>query len=125
MNKISLLGRVGQTPEIKTFSGANGDFKVCNNLSLAVRRDKDNTDWIPLKVKGKTTEILDKYVVKGDLILVDGSLQIESWTDSANNKKSKMVVIVDKIYLLPNEKKSTATVVKTEVVTDYIPDIDF
>lgn len=118
MNSVSLLGRVGQSPEVKTLNGKNGEFKVCNNLSLAVRRDKDNTDWISCKVIGKTAEIVEKYVSKGDLLLIEGSLQVETW-EKDNNKQTKTIVNVNKVHLLP--KKDTSEVAKVEVIKEEIP----
>lgn len=107
MNSVSLMGRVGQPPEVKVIQGGKeGTFKVCNNLSIAVRRNADVTDWVNCKVIGKSAEILEKYVLKGDMIGIDGSLQVESW-EKDGKKNSKLIVSVNRIHLLPNGKDKT------------------
>jgi single-strand DNA-binding protein len=42
------------------------------------------TEWSKIVFNGKLSEIVDKYVKKGDKILVEGKLRTRKWTDQAN-----------------------------------------
>ena len=72
------MGRLGSDPEFKTL---NSGTSVCN-FSLATRRNAEDTDWHKISVFGKAAEIVDKYVKKGDQLLVDGSVQYRSYENN-------------------------------------------
>ena len=82
LNEVKLIGRVGQTPELK------GDITKVVNLSLATtekwKKDgetKEKTEWHRLVFWGKLAEIVAKYVSKGSLIYISGKLVTEKWQD--------------------------------------------
>jgi single-strand DNA-binding protein len=77
--------------------------KVVANLRIAVnRRAKDSPpDWVGLVAWDKTAEIIAEYVHKGDLIGVDATLKIETWTDrQTGEEKSKAVFQIEELTLL-------------------------
>jgi len=92
VNKVILLGRLGQDPELKyTPSGA----AVCN-FSLAtseVWNDKNSgqkqerTEWHRVVVWGKLAELCNQYLAKGRQAFVEGRLQTRSWDDKAGQKR--------------------------------------
>jgi single-strand DNA-binding protein len=80
LNLVNLVGRAGKDPEVRYFDSG----KVLCTLTLAVNRRSSRTDepdWFNLKLWDKTAEIAANYVKKGGLIGVQGSLEIETWTD--------------------------------------------
>ena len=85
MNKVILVGRLGQDP--KTAYSAAGTAVA--NLSVATDESyKDQsgakiekTEWHKIVAFGKTAEFCDKYLSKGRLVLVEGSLQTRKWQD--------------------------------------------
>jgi len=95
MNKIILLGRLTKNPEIKyTNSG-----KVVATFTLAVDRPfasadgKKESDFIDCVLWGKSAELLGNSVSKGQRVLVEGRLQIRSYTDKDGNKRYKTEVV--------------------------------
>lgn len=92
LNKVLLIGRLGQDPELKhTPSGA----AVCN-FSLATSEtwnDKssglkqEKTEWHRVVLWGKTAELANQYLKKGSQCYVEGTLQTRSWDDKEGNKK--------------------------------------
>ena len=81
MNKVILIGRVGKEPEIKKFD--NGQVV---NLTLATSEKyaKDGekvelTEWHNVIASGKLSEIIEKWVKKGDLILIEGKIRTRSY----------------------------------------------
>lgn len=82
-NKIVIVGRVGQDPELKALN--TGD-KVCK-FSVATSRKWNNkngelqeeTEWHNVVFWNKPAEIIAQYIKKGSLILVDGRVQTNTY----------------------------------------------
>ena len=64
MNRITLIGRLGRDPEMKIFD--SGSQKT--SFSIAVRRNKDKTDWINIECWGKTAELAAEHLRKGNKV---------------------------------------------------------
>ena len=77
-NKVQLIGHVGQEPEIKTFEGG----KKLANITLATNENYTNnkgekveqTEWHRITAWGKLADLIDKYVIKGKEIAIEGKL---------------------------------------------------
>ncbi len=85
MNKVLLVGRISSTPAM--FESKN--LNTYARATLAVNREfsKDTTDFISLTIFGKTADYFSKYVNKGDLLSIDGSIQ----TSSYKNDKGEII----------------------------------
>jgi single-strand DNA-binding protein len=91
VNKVILLGRLGQDPELKyTPSGT----AVCN-FSLATTESwsdksgqkQERTEWHRIVVWGKLAELCNQYLAKGRQAFVEGALQTRSWDDKQGQKR--------------------------------------
>lgn len=91
VNKVILLGRLGQDPELKyTPSGT----AVCN-FSLATTESwsdksgqkQERTEWHRIVVWGKLAELCNQYLSKGRQAFVEGALQTRSWDDKQGQKR--------------------------------------
>lgn len=102
MNKVLLTGNITKEIELKEYN--NGQTKIVWN-SLAVRRDKDNTNFIDFKAFNGTAELLAKYTTKGSKIAIIGELEQETYADMTGNNKTKLTVIAREIELLGNKEK--------------------
>ena len=111
LNVVSLVGRAGRDPEVRYFESGS----VLCTLSLAVNRrsrNSDQPDWFNLKIWGKTAEIAANYVKKGSLIGIQGSLEIETWTDrNTGANRSSPVIRVDRLDLLGSKRDNDPNVV--------------
>ena len=72
MNRITLMGRITVTPELKEGNGT----KYCN-FSIAVDRVKKSgnepvTDFFNCTAFGQSAEFVSGYMIKGQRILVSG-----------------------------------------------------
>ena len=105
MNSVCLIGRVSNDLEIKYVRGREGDFATLR-FNLAVTKDKDKTNFIPIRVLGKLAENLVNYQKKGSLIGIQGSIEIDQYEDKDGNKKSNMYVLANGIEYL--EKRETS-----------------
>ena len=105
MNRFNGIGRIANDLEVKYVRGKEGDFATLR-FNLAVTKDRDKTNFIPVRVLGKLAENLTNYQKKGSLIGVDGSIEIDSYEDKNGNKKSNMYVLANGIEYL--EKRETS-----------------
>jgi single-strand DNA-binding protein len=105
MNRVNLIGRVSNELEVKYVRGKEGDFATLR-FNLAVNKDKEKANFIPIRVLGKLAENLTNYQKKGSLIGVEGSIEIDQYEDKNGNKKSNMYVLANGIEYL--EKRETS-----------------
>lgn len=98
MNLIILSGNI------------SSDIKYSNNkiaiaeFNLAIRRDKEKTDFIRLKAFGKTADLINGYCKKGDTIAIEGSIRNNNYTDSQGTQHYKDDYIISTIEFI---KKAT------------------
>ena len=114
MNKVVLTGRLTKDAELG-FIGATGIPKM--TFTLAVERnyqkDKNNkkVDFINMEMIGQHTEKLAQYVTKGKAVLVEGELNIDTYTKD-DERRSFTKVKVDRLEFLAgnnnNENKTNA-----------------
>ena len=109
LNRLTIIGRTGNTPELKrTNSGT-----AVTTFSLACERDfrdKDGakeTDWIECCAWRQTAEYLCQYAGKGSMIAVDGRLQTRAWQDKDGNNRKSVEIVVDRAYIMPDGKKDS------------------
>ena len=101
INTVNLVGYAGQHPNVRYFE--NG--KVLCKFPVMVESGNANGETlfesIDLEIWNKTAEIAARYVPKGRLIGITGSLKFSSWLERKTGKiRSQPVILVDQIYLL-------------------------
>lgn len=97
-NKIILMGRLTKDPEIRT---TQSGIPMCR-FSIAVDRayskgQEKQTDFIDITAWRQTAEFVAKYFSKGRMILVEGKLQNNNYTDQNGVKHYQNVVIADSV----------------------------
>jgi single-strand DNA-binding protein len=110
MNKVILRGNLARDPEVKILD-INGKKVTVTNFTVAVsrffrkasgERDKDTT-FVACEAWDSGAETIGKYFTKGDPILLEGSLKVESW-EKDGQKVSRTKVRVsnfDRLYRAP------------------------
>ncbi|MSP85677.1 MAG: single-stranded DNA-binding protein [Flavobacteriaceae bacterium] len=103
-NKVQLIGHVGNDPEIKTFEGGKKLAKLAIATNESYKNDKgekvEETQWHNLVAWGKTADIIEKYVVKGKEIAIEGKLTHKSYEDKNEEKRYVTEVVIDEVLLL-------------------------
>ena len=89
MNVVILMGRMTRDPELKYTSGG----KAFANFSLAVQKTKDEVEFIDCTAWEKTAETIAEYFRKGRKILVQGRLNVSSYEQNGEKRKSTKVVV--------------------------------
>ncbi|MDT1066772.1 single-stranded DNA-binding protein [Providencia stuartii] len=100
VNKVILIGHLGQDPEIRYMPSGG----AVANLTLATSeswRDKqtgemrEKTEWHRVVIFGKLAEVAGEYLKKGSQIYVEGSLQTRKWTDQSGQDRYTTEVVVN------------------------------
>ena len=103
-NKVQLIGNAGKDPEVKTFEGGRKLATISIATSESYTNDKGekitDTQWHNLVAWGKTAEIIEKYVVKGNQFAVEGKLTHRSYEDKNGEKRYVTEVVVSDVLLL-------------------------
>jgi single-strand DNA-binding protein len=105
MNKVILLGRVGQEPTTRTLT--NGILMASVTLATTERgyttsdgkNVPERTEWHNLVFWRKQAEIVQKYVHKGDKILVEGKVKYREY-EKDNVKHRVTDIEVDNMEML-------------------------
>jgi len=101
--KIIIQGNVGQVHQTKYT--ASNDAVVGFSVAYSDGKDKPTT-WFNCTAFKKTAEVVEKYVQKGDAILVEGRIQCEKYQDKTGQDKEAWKVVVDKVALLGKKSSS-------------------
>jgi single-strand DNA-binding protein len=104
VNKVILLGRLGQDPELKYTPGGS---PVCN-FSLATTESwtdksgqkQEKTEWHRVVVWGKLAELCNQYLAKGRQAFLEGRLQTRSWDDKDGNKKYTTEILASTVQFI-------------------------
>ena len=100
VNKVILIGNVGQDPEIRSFQTGG---KVCN-LSIATserwkdretKEQKERTQWHRVVVFNEPLiNLIEMYVKKGSKLFIEGQLETRKWTDASGQEKYSTEVVL-------------------------------
>ena len=135
MNRVTLLGRLGADPEIKSVQ--NGD-KVAN-LRVATSetwRDKntgekkERTEWHQVVVwNSGLVGVIEKYVKKGSQVLVEGQLRTRKWQDKDGADRYSTEVVLQgfdsRLKMLDGKREGAQTEQQESVAADIDDSIPF
>ncbi len=107
INKVILVGNVGQDPEVRyTGDAANGAKVATIRLATSERyRDRngniqEHTEWHSVVVWRNTADVVEKYVRKGTQLYIEGRIRTRSWDDQNGNKRYTTEILADTLQLL-------------------------
>ncbi|PLK58591.1 Single-stranded DNA-binding protein [Candidatus Palibaumannia cicadellinicola] len=146
VNKVILVGHLGQDPEIRYMP--NGCAVANINLATSESwRDKqtgdtkEKTEWHRVVLFGKLAEVTGEYLRKGAQVYIEGSLQTRKWQDQSGQDRYTTEIVVNvggtmqmlggrqsgsttRLSVTPN-KPSTVNAVSNEPQIDFDDDIPF
>jgi single-strand DNA-binding protein len=101
MNEVRLHGNVGNPPKIVNFENGNkaAQFSIAVNKRGYTNKEgtviPDKTTWVNVVTFGTLAETVEKYVTKGQSLLIGGELQNREWTNTDGSKGHITEVLVD------------------------------
>lgn len=108
LNKVMLIGNLGQDPEVRFTQGGNAvmNLRMVTNESWYDKESgerKEKSEWHTCVLWGKRAESLSKHLTKGQKIYVEGSLQTRSWEDKEGNKRYTTEVNLKELLFLSSK----------------------
>jgi single-strand DNA-binding protein len=111
VNKVILVGNLGQKPEMRYTATQS----AVANLSVATTeswKDKetgemrDKTEWHRVVYFGKLAEIVEKYLDKGSKVYVEGKLQTRKWQDKSGADRWTTEIVGNELTMLDSRSGS-------------------
>ena len=105
INKVILVGNLGQDPEVKYMPSGG----AVTNVSLATTdswKDKtsgervDRTEWHRIVFFNRLAEIAGEYLKKGSQVYVEGRLQTRKWQDNNGNDRYSTEIVANDMQML-------------------------
>ena len=115
LNHITIMGRLVKDPELRY---TQSNIPVAS-FRIACDRDfgEKQTDFLDCTAWRATANFVSKYFHKGDLITIEGRLQVRDYEDRDGNKRRAFEIVTDRAYFCGGKKKDSAetdTVAKNE-----------
>jgi single-strand DNA-binding protein len=108
LNKVTLIGNLGNDPEVRSTTGGNrvATFSLATsrswNDSSGAKQEK--TEWHRCVVwntkNSQLADIVEKYVKKGDKIYVEGRIEYRQWQDKENQTRYSTEINVRELIML-------------------------
>lgn len=103
-NNVQLIGHLGKTPEITTFDNGRKLAKVTiatNDMYKNANGDKViETQWHNLTAWGKTAELMERLLQKGNEVAITGKLTHRNYEDREGVKRTFTEVVVQEFLKL-------------------------
>lgn len=105
LNKVMVIGNVGQDPEVRFMPNGN----PVANVSIATSEtwkdkqtgeNREQTEWHRVVFFNRLAEIVGEYVKKGTKIYIEGSLRTRKWQDQAGNDRYSTEIIATEMQML-------------------------
>ena len=116
INKVILVGNVGQDPEIRYTGEASNGTKVATLRLATTERYKDrngnlqeHTEWHSIVAWRNTADVVERFVRKGTQLYIEGRLRTRSWDDQTGNKRYTTEIIADTLQLLGRKSDNPAS----------------
>lgn len=103
-NKVQLIGRLGQEPEIVTFNDGNkmAKFSLATDDSYKDKEGQkvERAYWHNVVVKGGLVTVVESYVKKGQEIAIEGKLTNRMWETDGGEKRYITEVLCNELLML-------------------------
>jgi len=105
INKVILIGNLGQDPEVKYMpsGGAVTNVTIATSESWKDKttgEQKENTEWHRVVFFRRLAEIAGEYLKKGSKVYIEGRLQTRKWQDQSGNDRYTTEIIANEMQML-------------------------
>ena len=119
LNKILIIGNLGNDPEIRyTQTGKPvASFRIATNRKYKVEGVlKEETEWFRVIAFGRLAEICSEFLKKGKQVFIEGRVHNNQWVDAQGSKHYQTDVIAEGLTMIgrPNGNSRLAPSESTE-----------
>ena len=114
VNKVILVGNLGQKPEMR-YTQTNTAVATLSIATSESWKDKESgeqrekTEWHRVVFFGKLAEIAEQYLDKGSQLYVEGKLQTRKWQDKEGNDRYTTEILGNEMNMLRDEEASSGS----------------
>ena len=108
LNKVLLIGRLGQDPEIKNAGSTSvANFSIATNENWTDKsgEKQERTEWHNIVAWDKLADLAGNYLHKGSNIYCEGKLQTRSWESQEGEKKYRTEVVIHQLQFLDKREE--------------------
>jgi len=124
VNKVMIIGRLGQDPEVRYTGGgqavANFNVATSENWTSKDGQKQERTEWHRIVVWGRLAELCKDYLKKGRQVYIDGRLQTRNWDDRDGKKRYVTEIIANSVQFLGSNTDKTSTTTTTDEGVDHV-----
>lgn len=109
INKVILVGNLGNDPDVKYTQGGMAITRI-SLATTSVRKDKDGnqqerTEWHRVVFFGKLGEIAGEYLRKGSTVYVEGALKYDKYTGQDGVEKYSTDIVASEMQMLGGKQE--------------------
>lgn len=126
VNKAIIIGRLTRSPESRTTSSGR---TVCSFSVATSRTWKDSsgakqekTDFHNIVTWGKLAELCQTYLVKGQMVFIEGRIETRSWEGPDGAKRNRTEIVAENLRFGPKPRGATGEVSTTETTVEEAPE---
>src|SRR5438552_3878350 len=117
LNKVTLIGNLGNDPEVRSTTGGNrvATFSLATSRAWndAAGTKQEKTEWhrcVAWNSKGQQlADVVERYVHKGDKLYVEGRIEYRQWTDKEGQTRYSTEINVRELIMLGGGRGAGAT----------------
>lgn len=125
INKVILVGNVGQDPEVKHLDNnvALARFSLATSETYVAKNGEKvtTTEWHNIVLWRGLADLAEKYIRKGKQIYVEGRIRTRSWDDKDGNKRYTTEIYGDVVRLLSGREGAAQDSAGSEKVAASMP----
>lgn len=129
VNKITLLGRVGKEPDVRSLDNGKkvATFSLATSERYTVNGEKkETTEWHNIVAWDPLAGVIEKYVNKGDMLYIEGKITNRSYNDKDGNNRYITEIIARELKMLGgNQKAAEKQQEEAAITTDSLDDLPF
>lgn len=112
VNKVILIGNLGQDPDVRYMPNGN----AVTNISVATSetwkdkntgQDQERTEWHRVVMFRRLAEIAGEYLRKGSKVYIEGKLQTRKWQDQSGQDRYSTEIVADNMQMLDSRGGTT------------------
>lgn len=113
VNKVILVGTLGQDPETKSFSngGSVTQFSIATSEQWVDKNTgerKELTEWHRIVLNNRLGEVAQQYLRKGSKVYIEGSLRTRKWTDQSGQERYVTEIRGDNMQMLDSARNTNS-----------------
>lgn len=108
MNKVTLMGRLGKDPEVKEVNGtqvSNFTLATTDRWTDKEGQKKEKTEWHRVICWGPMAKLTEKYLEKGNQVLIEGQVQYRTWENDEGKDQYMTEINAKKLHFIGSRNK--------------------